>query len=455
MTMNGEYPRVGHVVDPGTAGLPVEDAVEVVALPFGRLLVLADALPGATPRGGAAAVDALVRYLAEARLDEALPEAVRNLLFQAFQAANQALLSAPSQEGFTGMAASLVAALIVDERAYVASAGVGRLFLVRDGRCVSVTREPMPMPEGEEPPPLPPGAVSGVAASPLGLSQEFVPEILPTSIRFQAGDALVLASDGLLDVVGDDDIARVAVDGPAEVAAIKLVELARQRRSGDNVSVVLFQHSPLGQQTVNVRVPASSTDDRRRKLQFAAIGGVLLFLAVALLLAAPWKKADPDNFKPVESVGTPAAQAPPQPAPVDAYIAAPIPAEEDVIATPEPVPEPKVVERLEPRLEEQEPAQEEEKLELEPPVPIAKPKEKKSASPAGKGGGKASAGGDEPGGEKGKTADKGKAPEKAANDVALAAGGFFPKRQGVLHCPEWFLLSSERLRDAGAFCAPC
>jgi serine/threonine protein phosphatase PrpC len=413
MTMTGEFPRVGHVVDPGAGGMPLEDAVEVVTLPYGRLLVLADPLPGAAPRGGATAVDALVHYLADARLEEALPEAVRNLLFQGFQAANMALLSAPAVEGYTGMAASFVATLVVDERAYVASAGVARLFLVRDGKCVSVTREPMPMPEGEEPPPLPPGAVSGVAASPLGLSQGFVPDILPTSIRLQAGDILVLASDGLLDVVAPEDVARVAVDGPAEVAAIKLVELARQRKGEDNISVVLFQHSPLAQQTVKLRLPPMSGAEQRRKLQYAAIGGVLLFLVVALILAAPWKPADRENLKPVEPVGTPSVQQAPVPEAEEPTVQPPAPIEMEEPA-PWAEPEPSKLRPEESAGISPSPDEEEEKLDLEPPVPL---KAKAAALPKSAGKDKAAGGANAVG------KDKVAATDKAATGKAGATEG--------------------------------
>ncbi|MBM4354181.1 MAG: serine/threonine-protein phosphatase, partial [Deltaproteobacteria bacterium] len=395
MTTQYEFPRVGHVVDPGSAGLPVEDAVEVVTLPYGRLLVLADPMPGAAPRSGATAVDALVRYLADARLDETLPESVRNLLFQGFIAANAAVVSARVPEGTPGMATSVVAVLVVEERAYVASAGVGRLFLVRDGQCTAVTRPATPMPEGEEPPPLPPGTVDVSVASPLGLSQDLVPDIMPTSVRFQEGDVLVLASDGLLDVVNLEDIGRISLDGPAEVAAIKLVELARQRRGEDNISVIVFQHSRIAPPTLKMQVPLPQTDGGRRRLQLAVVGGVLLILVAALLIAAPWRSSDSVKSD-ADAPAAPHSKSIPKEPVTDRPVVSPVAPKQEVVRAPDPAPwaepgrpaeKPKVKKPPIPvkRTEKVE------KLELEPPVPMkpqaGKKKQAESALPtSGKGG---------------------------------------------------------------------
>lgn len=68
--------------------------------------------------------------------------------------------------------------------------------------------------------------------------------------RLEAGDeCLILASDGLWDVVSNQDAVRLVRDIPrADKAAQRLVEEAYQRGSSDNISVVLVKFAGLAQE---------------------------------------------------------------------------------------------------------------------------------------------------------------------------------------------------------------
>jgi protein phosphatase len=66
------------------------------------------------------------------------------------------------------------------------------------------------------------------------------------SITLAAGDSLILASDGLSDVMGAADIFQVVAGAStADEMARKLVEAALQRDTADNVTVVVLRHRPV------------------------------------------------------------------------------------------------------------------------------------------------------------------------------------------------------------------
>ena len=57
--------------------------------------------------------------------------------------------------------------------------------------------------------------------------------------NLEPGDRFVLCSDGLSNLVGDGEIARVASSEPPQAAADGLVELANSRGGLDNISAIV------------------------------------------------------------------------------------------------------------------------------------------------------------------------------------------------------------------------
>ena len=58
-----------------------------------------------------------------------------------------------------------------------------------------------------------------------------------------SGDVLLLCSDGLTTMIGDEDIARIIADATGDVAraATALVDEANERGGDDNITVVLLK----------------------------------------------------------------------------------------------------------------------------------------------------------------------------------------------------------------------
>jgi protein phosphatase len=166
-----------------------------------------------------------------------------------YQAAN-------SQPQYAGMGTTLVVALMRDNRLTVAHIGDSRLYLMRDEKLSQVTRDHSLLQEQ-----IDSGMITREAARrsqnknlvtrALGIEPEVEPEIHTYDVR--PGDIYLLCSDGLNDMVEDEDIELTlnAMGANLPLAANQLVQMANDNGGRDNVSVVLVK--------VNRDFPAAET----------------------------------------------------------------------------------------------------------------------------------------------------------------------------------------------------
>ncbi len=75
----------------------------------------------------------------------------------------------------------------------------------------------------------------------LGMAPEVEADLRPEPVAHVAGDAFVLCSDGLSDLVEDPEILAVVGGEPAAQAAGKLVDLANARGGHDNITVLVVR----------------------------------------------------------------------------------------------------------------------------------------------------------------------------------------------------------------------
>ncbi|HEX3344514.1 MAG TPA: hypothetical protein VHS09_08060, partial [Polyangiaceae bacterium] len=75
----------------------------------------------------------------------------------------------------------------------------------------------------------------------LGMAPEVDAELRPQPVHHVAGDAFILCSDGLSDLVEDGEILAVVAAEPAAQAAGKLVDLANARGGHDNITVIVLR----------------------------------------------------------------------------------------------------------------------------------------------------------------------------------------------------------------------
>jgi PPM family protein phosphatase len=211
----------------------------------GPLLALADGM------GGHAAGEVASRLAVEAltaAYAEGSPGPPHQLLKGAARVANLAVVDAAQEPGRRGMGTTMIGLALGGTEAAIAHVGDSRAYLVRGETCTQLTNDHsrvgemlrMRMISAEQ-------AANHPARSQLTRSLGGDPFVQVDLVRqnVQRHDTLVLCTDGLWDVVARPEIAEVgeqlaARQIPTAIAAAeRLVGLAVERGSTDNVSAVL------------------------------------------------------------------------------------------------------------------------------------------------------------------------------------------------------------------------
>jgi PPM family protein phosphatase len=149
----------------------------------------------------------------------------------------------PEEHG--GMATTLTAARAGDGTVALVHVGDSRAYRLRDGRLERLTADHSLAQElrragGLDPDQAERHPQRSVITRALGQPEEL--EVDATEHDAAPGDLLLLCSDGLTDVLGEDDVRTIIGDADSlRAAARELVDAANRAGGPDNVSVVLFR----------------------------------------------------------------------------------------------------------------------------------------------------------------------------------------------------------------------
>ena len=248
------------------------------------LFIVIDGVGGQAAGGKAA--DVALCMLRERLERETGP--VRERVREAIAVANNEIhrLAATRPE-WTGMACVLTVAVVKDGTATIGHVGDTRLYKIRDNRIDKVTRDHSPIGEREDAQeiseldamrhPRRNEVYRDVGSEPHAPDD---PEFVDLhEMRFDGGDALLLCSDGLSDLVESAAILRVATAhaGDAHAVVRGLIEAANTAGGKDNVTAVYVEN------TAEPVAPfAGSASSKRRGARAALIGTLI---ALVLLLA--------------------------------------------------------------------------------------------------------------------------------------------------------------------------
>ena len=145
------------------------------------------------------------------------------------------------------MGTTLVASLFYDNRVLVAHIGDSRCIVCATAACEQVTRDHSLLQEQIDSGPDHRRAGANVRrtrTSSRGRSASSrASSPRSTNIRREPGDIYLLCSDGLSDMVEDDEIGMTlqALGGNLKLAAQQLVQMANDNGGRDNVSVILVR----------------------------------------------------------------------------------------------------------------------------------------------------------------------------------------------------------------------
>ncbi len=222
-----------------------------------RLFALADGM-GGYAHGGIASQTALETFF-ETFYSDTTPVPPRRMR-RSIDAANLSVFQMAQRLGAVRMGTTLTAVTIVGNQLHVAHVGDSRAYLIRDQQAQCLTNDHTHVGDMVRMKVIPPDKVRthaqrSILTKGLGLSLFVQPDI--TQVALREGDRLVLCSDGVWSMIEDQEFALLAAStADMNDFSESLVNLALERQSDDNLSVVTIQLHRLD--------PAAATADQRR-----------------------------------------------------------------------------------------------------------------------------------------------------------------------------------------------
>ncbi len=259
----------------------------------GHLLVVADGVGGA--QAGAEASRWASRVAVERYYDMPGPGGATGLaaavgadLHAAIEVANTSLYQYLQTTGVREAGSTMVAAVVQGRMLYIANVGDSRAYLIRNGQITQLTRDHtltqqklgagLIQPEQVE---LDPGR--NVLTRSLGAGPAVEVDLFPP-LQLVPGDVVLLCSDGLTDMLSDEEIARLVGGGSPKRMAQRLIAAANKRGGFDNISVAVARAG-------GKRPPAGGglLDDWRRmsRRQLAVVAALALLMLLVLCVLLP------------------------------------------------------------------------------------------------------------------------------------------------------------------------
>jgi len=208
----------------------------------GSLALVADGMGGHAAGEVASALAADVVRRLYYGLDGPIPQ----VLASAFAAANRAIIEyAQEHPECRGMGTTCTVLAFRDSQAWLAHIGDSRAYLLRDHHLIQLSEDQtlvaklvsegtITQAEADHSP------MHNVILQALGTTSNIKPMIGTKGLPLQAGDVLILCSDGVSNMVPDDQIAEVASRLPPQEACDALIEAALAAGGHDNASLGVF-----------------------------------------------------------------------------------------------------------------------------------------------------------------------------------------------------------------------
>jgi serine/threonine protein phosphatase PrpC len=187
------------------------------------------------------------KLCAEKSLDQLPDSEIEQRVAEQARKVNTAIYNAAQKESqYAGMGTTLVVALWHDNALVVGHIGDSRLYRFRDGKLELVTRDHSLLQEQ-----IDSGLITKAQARhsqnknlvtrAVGIDPEVEAEV--HSYPVQTGDIYLLCSDGLNDMVTDEDmeLTLASLQANLPLAATQLVQQANDNGGRDNVSVILVR----------------------------------------------------------------------------------------------------------------------------------------------------------------------------------------------------------------------
>ena len=244
-----------------------EDACGYRETRYGHLAVVCDGMGGHDDGREASerALAAIFDFFENATGDIPPGEALRH----AISAANAQVFALSSHRaGAAHPGSTVVAILLHGAGTEVAHVGDSRCYFLHAARIQQITKDHSLVQQLVDAGILAPDQAAkhpdaNQISRALGIGPEIDVEVRPEPIAYVPGDAFVLCSDGLSDLVTEQEILAIVGSAPAAQAVGQLVDLANARGGHDNVTVQIMraressivQPAPLAPTVVQTEPP--------------------------------------------------------------------------------------------------------------------------------------------------------------------------------------------------------
>lgn len=239
---------MGGLTDPGRVRPENEDCI-VTQSELG-LAVLADGMGGhqAGEVASRMAVDVISNYFAESQKRVASSRKTvdkTRAIAEAIQQANAAIYqAAQSRPEYKGMGSTVVVTMFAGDRLCVGHVGDSRLYRFRNGALEQLTKDHSVVQELVNrglftPEEARQSIAKNLVTKALGVDATIEADTAATDV--EPNDVYLLCSDGLTDVVSDEQIAEIlrASNGDLDGTVKYLIDRANEQGGPDNISVIL------------------------------------------------------------------------------------------------------------------------------------------------------------------------------------------------------------------------
>ena len=231
------------ITDTGSKRKNNQDSIFFSDEPVGslpNLYIVADGMGGhrAGDKASKMAIDISVEFIKKSTLENPIAILKRAMIY----ANNEIYKAANKDPDLTGMGTTMVAAVALDGKLYVANVGDSRLYVVNnDIRQITMDHSlveemirsgELERKKGRNHP------EKNIITKAMGSRDEVIPDFF--EIDMEPEDRYILCSDGLSNMVEDDEIRDIVVDyHDIKDAARALVDRANYYGGSDNISVVV------------------------------------------------------------------------------------------------------------------------------------------------------------------------------------------------------------------------
>ena len=214
------------------------------------IFVVCDGMGGA--RGGREASQcacSVIERCFQEQYNQCIPGEEETFLKKALLSANRYVFQkALREESLAGMGTTAVCALVRGGKAYLSHAGDSRAYLYRDGKLAQLTHDhsyvqelvdcgTITQEQAEHHP------QKNIITRALGVDYRLEPEF--TTVALQAGDVLLLCTDGLTNAVPTEQLEQLLRSGSFYDLPDVLIRTANENGGPDNITALLVGVEPM------------------------------------------------------------------------------------------------------------------------------------------------------------------------------------------------------------------